>query len=185
MEPATPKPRAELLDLHIAMLGPLKRDFHIKEWLVSEAFPIPFLDGQKLPITIQDPKEGDQEEIDHAISSFLMLSHDDRLAISRYIFANYRQMAELVSAEDLGCEIESEETVWEHVQPSAIYVSRRDRRDCAIYVAIAANCDWEPEHGLQVVFRRGSELVRVSDQDGHLTHTDAYDLPEEEDRIND
>lgn len=48
---------------------------------------------------------------------------------------------------------------------------------------IAAECDWEPEHGLLIVYRNGNELSRVSDQDGHLTHTDAYDLPEQEDRI--
>jgi hypothetical protein len=36
---------------------------------------------------------------------------------------------------------------------------------------------------LQIVYRRGSELSRVSAQDGHLTHTDAFDLPEDQDRI--
>lgn len=53
----------------------------------------------------------------------------------------------------------------------------------AVYVQIAAECDWEPEHGLQIIYRRGVEFCRVSDQDGHLTYSDAYDLPESEDRI--
>ena len=60
---------------------------------------------------------------------------------------------------------------------------RRDRRDCAIYVVVGANCNWEFEHGLQIVYRPGSELVRLSQIDGHLTHTDANDLPEEQDQI--
>ncbi len=67
--------------------------------------------------------------------------------------------------------------------PTEVFVSRRSERDRAIYVQITADCDWEPEHGLQIVYRRGSELSRVSDLDGHLTHSDADDLAEEQDKI--
>ena len=45
------------------------------------------------------------------------------------------------------------------------------------------DCDWEPEHGLQLVFRKGQSLSRVSDDDGHLTYSDAFNLPEDQDRI--
>lgn len=185
VEPAAPSSEArdERPNLHIPVLGLLHRDPHIPEWLVSEPLPIPFFDGQKLSVTIEGLKESDQNEIEDAISSFLRMGRVDRLAISGYVFANYQQTAEQVSEDDLGCHIESEQAVWEHLQPCAIYISRRHRRDCAIYLLIGANCDWEPEHGLQIVYRRGSELVRVSQQDGHLTHTDANDLPEEEDTI--
>lgn len=185
VEPAaqSSEARDKPFNLHIAALGLLHRDLHIPEWLVSGPLPIPFFDGQKLTVTIEGLEESDQREIEDAISSFLRLGHIDRLAISGYVFANYQQTAELVSEEDLGCHIESEQAVWDHVQPGEIYISRRGRRDCAIYLVIGASCDWEPEHGLQIVYRRGSELVRVSQQDGHLTHADAYDLPEEQDRI--
>jgi len=50
-------------------------------------------------------------------------------------------------------------------------------------VKICAECTWEPEHGLQIVYREGSVLSRVSDQDRHLTHADAHGLPESQDRI--
>ncbi len=73
--------------------------------------------------------------------------------------------------------------VWEYVHPSEIFVRRRSRREKGVYVQITAECDWEPEHGLQIIYRRGKELSRVSDQDGHLTQTDAYDLPEDQDKI--
>ena len=72
--------------------------------------------------------------------------------------------------------------VWKHVQPSEVYVKRR-RKDKKVYMAIAAECDWEPEHGLQIVYRNGDQLSRVSAQDGHLSYCDAYAKPESEDRI--
>jgi hypothetical protein len=170
--------------MNIPTLGRLKPHPEIPEWLAAEPQQIPFFDGRKLPITLNSLEEADNQDVENAIASFLKLGPADRLAITRYVFANYRRMAELVSKDDLGCRIESEEAVWKHVHPSELFISRRHRRDRAIYVSIAAECDWEPEHGLQIIYRRGTELARVSDQDGHLTHTDAYDLPEEQDKIN-
>ncbi len=171
--------------MRIAKLGHIKRNPRVPRFLESEPIPIPFFDGQKLPVRLLNLHDTDAPEIEHALTSFLKLGEQERLAISRYVFANYQSTAKSAAEQGcyLACAIASENDVWQHVQPSGISISRRDRRDCAMYVVIGANCDWEVEHGLQIVYRRGSELVRVSDQDGHLTHTDAYDLPEEQDRI--
>lgn len=169
--------------MNIPVLGPLVPDPRLPQWLVSPPHEVPFLGPRKLPIILDSLEEADEKEVESAITSFLKLGPADRRGISLYVFAQYRKIAELVSEEDLGCQIESPEAVWQHVHPSQVLISRRHRRDRAIYISIAAECDWEPEHGLQIVFKGGSQLVRVSDQDGHLTHADAYDLPEEQNRI--
>lgn len=52
-----------------------------------------------------------------------------------------------------------------------------------MYVQLTGSCDWEKEHGLQVVLRQGRTLSRVSSQDGHLTTAEAYALPEERNTI--
>lgn len=171
--------------MHISVLGSLKPDPHVPAFLVSEPLSIPFFDGQQLPVTVVNLTKTDGSEVEAAISSFLKLGRQERLEVSRYVFANYHQTAKFAAAQgyDLDCRIASEEAIWQHVQASALFIDRRDRRDCAIYVSVLAECDWEPEHGLQIVYRRGSELVRVSQQDGHLTYADACDLPEDQDRI--
>jgi hypothetical protein len=53
-------------------------------------------------------------------------------------------------------------------------VSRRAYGDKGVYVSIECNCDWEPEHGLQIVLKNGSEVTKVGPYDGHLTNSDAY-----------
>jgi hypothetical protein len=171
--------------MQIVMLGHLKPHPRVPEFLESEPLPIPFFDGQRLPVSLLNLQQADATDVEDALSSFLKLGQQDRLAVGQYVFANYQVTAKLAAEQgfDLDCVIASDKDVWEHVQPGGISISRRNRRDRAMYVVIGANCDWEVEHGLQIVYRRGSELVRVSDQDGHLTHTDAYDLPEEQDRI--
>jgi Domain of unknown function (DUF6985) len=74
--------------------------------------------------------------------------------------------------------IASPSDVWTHVQlGKEPIVSRRASGDKAIYVSIECNCEWEPEHGLQLVFRNGNQLVKVGPYDGHLTHADAYADP--------
>jgi len=57
-----------------------------------------------------------------------------------------------------------------------------------VYFSIEGNCDWEEEHGLQLVFRDGTEVTKVGQYDGHLkTETgDVYDNgvdPEDDDSV--
>lgn len=169
--------------MNVPALGPLQPDSKIPEWLVSEPISVPFLAGVKLTFTLDGLGDADEADTRGAIEAFLALSPEARKGAAPYVFANYQRMAELVSEEDFGCRIDAENDVWSHVRFSEVFVSRRHRRDKAIYVQITAECDWEPEHGLQLVYRGGNELVRVSEQDGHLSYTDACDLPESEDRI--
>jgi hypothetical protein len=169
--------------MNIDTIGELRPHPDVPEWLLSSPIAIPYFDGLPLAFTLDSLEDADEDEATDAIKSFLSLGPKDRLAASPYVYKNYLRIAGLADDEDLGCRIDSDAGVWRHVRPSELFVSRRHRRDRAIYVKIAAECDWEPEHGLQIVYRRGSELSRVSDQDGHLTHSDAYGLAEEQDKI--
>ena len=169
--------------MNLHPLGDIRPHPDVPEWLVSAPIPVPFFDGLPLTFTLDGLEEQDASEASLAIESFLHLGLTDRLAASAYVYKNYLRIVEIADEADIGCRIDSGADVWEHVHPSEVFVSRRSRRDRAIYVQVNAECDWEPEHGLQLVYRRGSELTRVSDQDGHLTHTDAYDRPEEQDKI--
>jgi hypothetical protein len=164
-------------------LSGLRQNSHIPAWLTSNPTAVPYFEGQMLTFTLKSLGESDQNDAQCAVAAFLSLERKDRLAAGPYVFANYRRMAGLIGEEDLSCKIDSQDQVWVHVHPSEIFVSRRRRRDRVIYVEIMAECDWEREHGLQIIYRRGCELSRVSDQDGHLTHADAYNLPEDQDKI--
>ena len=155
-----------------------------EEWLTSEAVSIPFFDGKELKFTLDGYSDDDEAfliEADIAISNFLTKNAADREAISHLVFQNYRDFVEAVGDEDELPEIEVKENVWAFVYPQIIYVTRRHRRDKDIYLLIHCECEWEVEHGLQIVFRQGQKVTRVSDIDGHATEADAYDKPDEDD----
>jgi hypothetical protein len=70
--------------------------------------------------------------------------------------------------------------VWSYVHfGSELHVSRRTKGDVedGVYLSIECNCDWEPEHGMQLVLRDGRTVSKVSPYDGHLTNADACDDP--------
>ena len=169
--------------MNIRAIGELRSHSDVPEWLMSSPIGVPYFDGLPLSFILDGLGDIDEREAAEAIESFLNLGPADRLAASPYVYKNYLSVADVVDDEGLGCRIDSDAEVWRHVRPSEVFVSRRSRRDRAIYIQIPAECDWEPEHGLQIIYRRGSELSRVSEQDGHLTHADAYDLAEDQDRI--
>ena len=165
-------------------LGELKRDPDIEEWLVSGEIPIPYLDGQLLQFIIEGIEDDKApKDFENAIRNFLSLSVGDRQEATPYVYQNYRQFVEAVGEDEFDFTVDSVSKVWEHVQITGIHVSRRPYAEKDVYIQIIGECDWEKEHGLQVILRRGNVLARVSDQDGHLTTADAYALHEEQNTI--
>ena len=65
--------------------------------------------------------------------------------------------------------------LWRHVEiGDQPVVARRAHGDKGVYISLECNCDWEPEHGLQLVFKDGRAVCKVGPFDGHLTNSDAY-----------
>jgi hypothetical protein len=169
--------------MNIPELGALLPHDSIPEWLVSSPIPVAYFDGLPLIFTLDGFEEADADEIRDAVRAFLALTPADRLAASDYVFQHYQRYADILDDEDLGCWPERAEDIWPHIEPSAVTLARRGRRDSHIYVRLEAECPWDPEHGLQIIYRSGKQLSRVSEQDGHLTHSDAFDWPDEQDVI--
>lgn len=164
---------------NLSIIGELTQHPDISDWKVSKPIAIPFFSGQALQFIITDASSEPElpQDVEDSIANFLALNEVNRINISEKVYKNYLDFVEAVDIEDLPISDPTE--IWKFVFPAHIYISRRSRRDSDIYIKVACGCEWEEEHGLQLVFRLGNKLVRVSGRDGHLTHADAYDLPED------
>ena len=142
--------------------------------------PVPYFSNEMVPFTVVVEANGSTypPDVVEAVERFLSLRVEDRQAASARVFTNYKDYADAV---EIDLEIDHPAAVWNHVRVTDIIVDRRHHRDQDVYIVATCECEWEIEHGLQLVFRRGSNLVRVSDQDGHLTDSDAYDQPDDDD----
>jgi len=172
------------------IIGRLKQDESFPDWWKSEEIEIPFFNNDKLTFTFMDfESEHDKtfiNEADQALTNFLKLNADDRYLISELAYKNCMDFLDAVEydgANEPLRQIKNKSEIWKFIQPTEIYVTRRPYKEQDIYVQIACECDWEQEHGLQLVFRQGKKLTRISDQDGHLTEADAYDKTDEEDEL--
>lgn len=153
--------------------------------MLSKPIPIPFFDGLQLEF-IFDGYENDENfffEAEKAVSNFLEKNDIERMKISHLVFKNYTEFINSVGEDEDLPEIKDKEQVWQFVYPEKIIVKRRHRRDKDIYLQIHCNCEWEIEHGLQLVFKQGLKLTRVSYIDGHSTEADAYDKPDSDDEL--
>ncbi|WP_207784596.1 DUF6985 domain-containing protein [Marinifilum breve] len=171
-------------------IGVLFQDEQFDDWWEAEPREIPFFDNKKMKITFMNLvwKEDSKfiEEADQALERFLLKTELDRKELSEILFKYCIDFLDLVDYEDEDGQLRQildKNDIWNYVYPQEIFVERRHRRDENIYINLACECEWEKEHGLQLVFRQGRRLTRVSEQDGHLTESDAYDLSDKEDKL--
>ena len=126
------------------------------------------------------------EEADQALTNFFRLNTTHRNAVSQLAYKNCMNFLDDVGfdeTDDALRKIKDPNDIWKFIYPSEIYVCRRAYQEQDIYVQVACECDWEQEHGLQLVFRQGKKLTRISNSDGHLTEADAYGKPDKEDEL--
>ncbi len=172
------------------IIGRLKQKNSFHDWWKSDEIEIPFFDNDKLTITFMDfePEHDNSfiDEADEALTNFLNLKAEDRNLISDLAHKNCMDFLDTVgfdNADEPFRLITDKNKIWNFIHPTEIYIKRRPYKEQEIYVQVSCECDWEQEHGLQLVFRQGKKLTRISDQDGHLTEADAYDKPDEEDEL--
>jgi len=176
------------------IIGLLKQDI-FPDWWRSNEIEIPFFDNKKLQVIFTDfePQHDTTfiEEADQALTHFLNLKTEDRNAISELVYKNCTDFFEATGFNEetvkMFQKIEDPQDwhlqtikrggllnlqdindVWQFVYPTEIYVTRRPDKDKDIYIQITCECDWEDEHGLQLVYKQGKKLTRISEQDGHL-----------------
>jgi hypothetical protein len=172
------------------VIGEISRDKTFPDWWNSAPVAIPFFDGRQMVITFTELEPDDDEifvaEADEALQHFLALGYTDRNSVSHLLKQHgdsVLQASEQDGKRQEMTDLKDENEIWESVHPTEIYVSRRKNRDEDIYIQVTCECDWSPEHGLQLVFRQGRKLTRISTQDGHLTEADAYGKPDKEDLL--
>lgn len=161
-------------------LGPLYPYEYDPEELCSDEISVNFFGGTPLQFIITEPLSDPMlvQQIEKALQNFFQLDSHYRDSVSDWVYQDYDAMLSAGGVDDLS--LDATEDIWKYVYPSRVYVEQREE-DRAIYIVVNCECEWEFEHGLQLVFKDGAKLTRVSGQDGHLTDEDAYGRPDPED----
>jgi hypothetical protein len=144
------------------------------------------LGGHFLDIELDADCAGDAhtEDVDRAIRSFTALLPAALADVEEHVFRYYTDCKRDLEEVGHDCvEIGSAREVWKHVEFGFEATVQRRDDDGKVYVSLECNCDWEPEHGLQLVFEEGRRVNKVGPFDGHVTNADAYADPSLQDVI--
>jgi hypothetical protein len=144
--------------------------------------PVPVLGGAAFAFSFaEDPND---PEVQTALRALLdpgsQLLTEAARHVRDYCEDILSRHAELYPEFEPPMKLEESTDIWSHVQfGEEITVTRRADGDAedGIYFSIECNCDWEPEHGLQLVIRDGTRVTKVGGYDGHLTNADAHAEP--------
>ena len=162
--------------IEVPLLGELKKD-QFDDWLRSKPVSVKVLGDSQCEFIFEGYEEDEiKEEFHQAIENFLSLEEQVLKQAENYIYQYYRDIfVQLVPEDEWYVEIEKPEDVWKYIQlGNNPMVSRRSYGDEGIYISLECSCDWEQEHGLQIVFKNGLFVNKISPFDGHLTNSDAY-----------
>lgn len=145
-------------------------------WLESEPVALPSLGGHRCKFAFTEAFHGpDAAQVDDAIRA-LLAAGPSLLEAARPSVEAYRHDMERLDpdAPTRG----ATDDLWSLVSfGDTILVYRRAHGDVedGVYFSLECNCDWEAEHGLQLVVRDGTKITKVGAYDGHLTNADAFD----------
>lgn len=155
-------------------------------FLESEPIPVPLFGGVALPFSVEGYQDDPAREDFHAaVRTFLTLDRAVLEEAAPAVFAYYRDVAEEVGDQDEDFPVIDEPgEVWDHVRFDRHQASaQRDGEGEPVYVSVECECAWEPEHGLQIVFRDGARVTKVGPYDGHLTNASATGRDDAQDVI--
>jgi len=162
--------------MKIRGIGEFTKDSEL-DWYYSGGIAVKVLSGQMCRIVLKGYDEDEiKEDFHNAIGNFLTIDPSVLREAEDYVFRYYGDCSENWNPEDQqSLTIENPQDVWKHVQfGREPMVRRRPRADKGVYISLECNCDWEIEHGLQIVFKNGLRVNKVGPYDGHLTTSDAY-----------
>lgn len=142
----------------------------------SEPLSLPVLNGARCRILVEGYEEDSvAEEFHEAIANFLSASNLVLKALEPQLCKYYLDIKHSIEPEENFPYIPSASKIWKHIYfGEESIITRRHNGDKCIYISLSGNCDWEPEHGLQIVFKNGSTVNKLGPYDGHLTNSDAY-----------
>lgn len=143
------------------------------DWLVSEPVEVQPL-GTRCRFIIDGFTASYESSLAASVESFRDLTQADlKRQAGPHVWAYYRDFATHYGTDPGFPSIPDASSVWDFVTfgNGEIWVQRDEEH---WYISIENECAWEPEHGLNLVFREGRQLVKVGQVDGHLTNARAF-----------
>ena len=165
------------------VLGKLTRKSQFDYWS-SLPIPIPIYENRTLRVEYDfDPKTDATFllDADSALTNFLKKRDSDREELSEPLFRECQSFMELIGLKETletFKEVKSPEPwiikdierieplvkmsapheVWRFIHPQCIHLARTKKNENEITLKLVCKCDWDDEHGFDILYKNGSGL---------------------------
>ena len=135
------------------------------DFFETQPFPIPYFDSKKLKIGFVEARHQQYlDTADKVLENFIGLNSSNKIKDAEIVNHYYSETSKHGYTELL--EIKTAKDIWNFVTPTEIIIHWDEEGD--FYLCVSCDCEWEKEHGLQLVFKNGQTLTRASGHDGHF-----------------
>lgn len=145
--------------------------------MVTTPVPVPLLSGHHCRFVFLDHDDDARPRMIGAARSFLDAGADAVRDLEPYVYRYCRDVLTSLDESERPIEVPHRAELFGHVRFGEEIVVRArfdgDAED-GVYLSLGCECDWEPEHGLMLVFRDGPIVAKVGPYDGHVTNADAF-----------
>ena len=142
------------------------------DWLASEPLDVQAL-GSRCRFIVDGFEPSEAASLTASVQSFCALTAAGlKREAGDHVWAYYRDFAARYVDEPGFPSISGADQIWDFVTFGDEVWVKRDGSHW--YVSVENECAWEPEHGLELVFKDGRQLVKVGQVDGHLTNRGAF-----------
>jgi hypothetical protein len=149
-------------------LAELRENNHVRNWWISAPLPVAVFANRLVPFNVHGSVlEAAADSIDLAVDAFRAMVDPDGL-LAAAVFEHYEACIRGMGAPR---RFGSASELWSTLRPDSVAIAQ-DSETGIVHLLVNTECEWDEEHGLQLVFRLGTELVRISEQDGNIV-----DLP--------
>ena len=147
------------------IVGQLTHIDYDPNFFYSHPFPFRYFDNKELKIGFVEAEHQPYlDGADKTLENFVSLSSLDKAKHSDIVHHYYSEILKFGYTKPL--DIKMTKDIWNFVTPTEIIIHWDE--DGEFYLCVSCECDWEEEHGMQLVFKDGLTLTRASVRDGHF-----------------
>jgi hypothetical protein len=144
--------------------GHLTQNEYCEELYESQPLEIQYFNNIKVKIGFIDAEDEIYlKSADKILNDFLQLDLNNKINDTQKVYDYYLEILKYGYTSPL--KIDTPQDIWNFVNPNEIIIHWDESGD--YYLCVDCDCEWEQEHGLQLVFKNGITLTRASGNDGH------------------
>jgi hypothetical protein len=151
--------------------GKISRDKYVSHTYNSEPIQIEFPVDATTVVSLHSEDKTELERYGAAFDKLMATDISNKVDLEKLIFEFYTRIKKYDTGDYQIIAINSPEEIWSHISVNSIVI-RTD--GSSVYIQVELDCDWDIEHGMQIVYRDGDALVRVGENDGNCVASEFY-----------